>query len=148
MLLYDHFLTLDQEVEEIWKAKWTLPKIFFLTLRYLVPALMIIETYRKPDSFHVNLLGLIPCSLTEISGISNHEITIDVCRLFVLHAICSQSLPVVRCSTKLWEHRLITLQLQGLVLFLDDHGHGVHHRQQLYVRPFAQLTSCFDRLSA
>jgi hypothetical protein len=59
MLLYDHFLTLDQEVEEIWKAKWTLPKIFFLILRYMVPALMIIETYRKPDSLHVNLLGLI-----------------------------------------------------------------------------------------
>jgi len=61
LLLYDHFLTLDQEVEEIWKAKWTLPKIFFLILRYTVPAMMIIETY-------------------QISGISNHEITIDFCR--------------------------------------------------------------------
>jgi Family of unknown function (DUF6533) len=52
ILLYDHALTLDQEVEEIWKAKWTLPKIFFLVLRYMVPVLMIIETYR--DYFNVS----------------------------------------------------------------------------------------------
>jgi len=73
MLLYDHFLTLDQEVEEIWKAKWTLPKIFFLILRYLVPSLMIIETY-------------------QISGISNHEITIDFCKgWFVFSMIMAMS---------------------------------------------------------
>ena len=51
MLLYDHLLTFDQEVEEIWKAKWTLPKSFFLILRYLVPSVLIIQTYRDCITF-------------------------------------------------------------------------------------------------
>ncbi|KAG8730715.1 hypothetical protein FRC12_020111, partial [Ceratobasidium sp. 428] len=29
-LLYDHVITIDQEVERIWKAPWSLPKVLFL----------------------------------------------------------------------------------------------------------------------
>ncbi|KAJ6464360.1 hypothetical protein C8R45DRAFT_1023812 [Mycena sanguinolenta] len=37
VLLYDHLLTLDDEVEYIWRANNTVAKILFLILRYLVP---------------------------------------------------------------------------------------------------------------
>ncbi|KAH7106135.1 hypothetical protein BKA62DRAFT_826511 [Auriculariales sp. MPI-PUGE-AT-0066] len=34
MFLYDYFLTLPDEVEHIWKARWSLAKALFLLLRY------------------------------------------------------------------------------------------------------------------
>ena len=44
MMLYDHILTLDDEVRLIWNAKTTLPKILFLLNRYMIPICMIIKT--------------------------------------------------------------------------------------------------------
>jgi hypothetical protein len=44
VLLYDHVLTLGDEVKYIWSAPTTLAKILFLTLRYMVPAFMTVET--------------------------------------------------------------------------------------------------------
>ncbi|KAJ6589742.1 hypothetical protein B0H19DRAFT_1104604 [Mycena capillaripes] len=38
--LYDHLLTLDDEVEYIWSAPTTLAKVLFLILRYMVPLFM------------------------------------------------------------------------------------------------------------
>ncbi|TFY59557.1 hypothetical protein EVG20_g7745 [Dentipellis fragilis] len=40
VLLYDHVLTFDDEVEYVWKARMSLPKFLFLFNRYLVPTLM------------------------------------------------------------------------------------------------------------
>ncbi|KAA1473315.1 hypothetical protein DENSPDRAFT_839774 [Dentipellis sp. KUC8613] len=45
VLLYDHVLTFDDEVEYVWKARMSLPKFLFLFNRYLVPTLMVISTY-------------------------------------------------------------------------------------------------------
>jgi len=44
MLLYDHMLTFDQEVQLIWSTKLTLPSLLFLFNRYVVPVAMIIRT--------------------------------------------------------------------------------------------------------
>ncbi|KDQ58695.1 hypothetical protein JAAARDRAFT_34537 [Jaapia argillacea MUCL 33604] len=33
-VVYDHLITIDQEVELIWRRRWTLPKFMFLTIRY------------------------------------------------------------------------------------------------------------------
>ncbi|KAJ7583914.1 hypothetical protein C8J56DRAFT_1094854 [Mycena floridula] len=41
LLLYDHLLTFDDEVELIWSTRWTLPKVLFLLVRYLVPISMV-----------------------------------------------------------------------------------------------------------
>ncbi|KAF7324934.1 hypothetical protein MKEN_00535700 [Mycena kentingensis (nom. inval.)] len=41
MLLYDHVLTLDDEVEFIWSAPNTVAKILFLIMRYMVPLFML-----------------------------------------------------------------------------------------------------------
>ncbi|KIJ17896.1 hypothetical protein PAXINDRAFT_98073 [Paxillus involutus ATCC 200175] len=34
VMLYDHFLTFDQEIEHIWNKPWTLTSILYVTLRY------------------------------------------------------------------------------------------------------------------
>ncbi|KAG1782189.1 hypothetical protein EV702DRAFT_512201 [Suillus placidus] len=44
ILLWDHFLTVHDEVELIWRARWSLPKLLFLFNRYVVPACLIIFT--------------------------------------------------------------------------------------------------------
>ncbi|EEB89744.1 hypothetical protein MPER_12126, partial [Moniliophthora perniciosa FA553] len=36
ILLYDHLLTFDDEVELIWKGEWRFPKLMFLFIRYIV----------------------------------------------------------------------------------------------------------------
>ncbi|KAJ7441298.1 hypothetical protein B0H11DRAFT_2252188 [Mycena galericulata] len=44
ILLYDHLLTFDAEVKYIWSAPTSLGKIMFLTLRYMVPAFLFVQT--------------------------------------------------------------------------------------------------------
>ncbi|KDQ61493.1 hypothetical protein JAAARDRAFT_30943 [Jaapia argillacea MUCL 33604] len=45
--LYDHALTIDLEVELIWKKRWSLAKILFAVNRYLGSAVLILETARQ-----------------------------------------------------------------------------------------------------
>ncbi|KAJ7037654.1 hypothetical protein C8F04DRAFT_1091957 [Mycena alexandri] len=40
VLLYDHLLTLDDEVRYVWSAPTTLAKVLFLVMRYMVPLFM------------------------------------------------------------------------------------------------------------
>jgi len=58
-LLYDHIISFSDEVELVWKAKWTFAKAIFLLLRYAVPCAFIVHNYQlaglnlvqKPNSF-------------------------------------------------------------------------------------------------
>ncbi|KAJ7201900.1 hypothetical protein GGX14DRAFT_571163 [Mycena pura] len=43
-LLYNHLLTLDDEVEYIWSAQNTVAKMLFLVLRYMVPLFLVAQT--------------------------------------------------------------------------------------------------------
>lgn len=43
-LLFDHVITLDQEVERIWKSPWSLPKLLFLFNRYTGPISLLVNT--------------------------------------------------------------------------------------------------------
>lgn len=45
VLLYDHLLTLDDEIQYVWKTKTTVPKVLFLLNRYFVPIVMIVNMY-------------------------------------------------------------------------------------------------------
>ncbi|KAF7351580.1 hypothetical protein MSAN_01590500 [Mycena sanguinolenta] len=47
VLLYDHLLTLDDEVEYVWKADNTVAKVLFLILRYMVPLFLTGETITR-----------------------------------------------------------------------------------------------------
>jgi len=42
VLIYEYFLTLDQEVTQIWTLPFRLPKILFIINRYFTPALLIL----------------------------------------------------------------------------------------------------------
>ncbi|KAF7345665.1 hypothetical protein MVEN_01586100 [Mycena venus] len=44
LVLYDHLLTLDDEVEYIWSAPTSVAKILFLILRYMVPSFLTVHT--------------------------------------------------------------------------------------------------------
>jgi len=41
LVVYDHLITLDNEVSMIWTLKWRLPKFLFLINRYIVPPLLL-----------------------------------------------------------------------------------------------------------
>lgn len=45
ILLWDHFLTIHDEVELVWRAQMSFPKLLFLFNRYVVPICLIILTY-------------------------------------------------------------------------------------------------------
>ena len=47
ILLYDHLLTLGDEVEYVWKARGTIPKYLFLINRYTVPLIMLGDVHCK-----------------------------------------------------------------------------------------------------
>jgi len=44
VLLYDHILTFDQELQSIWHTKMTWSKLLFLFNRYMVPIAMLLRT--------------------------------------------------------------------------------------------------------
>lgn len=45
-MIYDHIISFSDEVELVWKAKWTLPKTIFLLLRYAVPCALIVHAFQ------------------------------------------------------------------------------------------------------
>ena len=47
ILLYDHLLTLKDEVELVWKARLTVAQVLFLILRYLPLIGVMIENIRE-----------------------------------------------------------------------------------------------------
>jgi len=68
LMLYDHVLTFDEEVRLIWSARWTLPKVLFLLIRYLVPVGLIIN-------------------ISEMSGLGNDWVTTPFCKVWFAVAI-------------------------------------------------------------
>ncbi|KII84905.1 hypothetical protein PLICRDRAFT_45740 [Plicaturopsis crispa FD-325 SS-3] len=41
LILYDHFITLDTEIQRIWPLKWRLPKVLFMINRYIASPLIV-----------------------------------------------------------------------------------------------------------
>ncbi|EPQ54345.1 hypothetical protein GLOTRDRAFT_111644 [Gloeophyllum trabeum ATCC 11539] len=68
VLLWDHLLTFEDEVEFVWKAEWAVPKVLFLGLRYIVPVMLIINTY-------------------QMSGLVTHHLSDTVCKVWLSLAI-------------------------------------------------------------
>ncbi|KAJ7206448.1 hypothetical protein C8J57DRAFT_356910 [Mycena rebaudengoi] len=64
ILLYDHLLTFGDELRLIWSAKSSSTKFLFLTMRYLVPSLMVLNT-------------------VAISGLSGMHLSNDVCKAWI-----------------------------------------------------------------
>ncbi|KAJ7321056.1 hypothetical protein DFH08DRAFT_889861 [Mycena albidolilacea] len=62
ILLYDHLLTLQDEVEYIWSAPSTVAKTLFLILRYMVPSFLTAQTITRSG------LAAIPMSDVTYAG--------------------------------------------------------------------------------
>ncbi|KAF8162619.1 hypothetical protein B0H34DRAFT_692088 [Crassisporium funariophilum] len=45
ILVYDHCLTFDTEVQRIWTLRWKLPKYLFILTRYLLPPVLFFEGF-------------------------------------------------------------------------------------------------------
>ncbi|KIY67388.1 hypothetical protein CYLTODRAFT_294124 [Cylindrobasidium torrendii FP15055 ss-10] len=95
VLLYDHVLLLADEVEYVWKARWSATKVGFLWLRYAVPASVIMHTY-------------------QIAGMGNGDLTDKVCQtLFDISLVIGQitifigNLLVLRHLWNLWHHKTL-----------------------------------------
>jgi len=43
LLLYDHVITLDKEIDWIWTLRWRLPKILFVINRYFITAVLMLQ---------------------------------------------------------------------------------------------------------
>lgn len=53
-LFYDHILSFSDEVEYVWKARWTIPKVLFLLVRYAVPSALLLHIYQLMGTRHGN----------------------------------------------------------------------------------------------
>lgn len=49
MLLYDHVLTLDSEIDLIWHRRFTFPTYIFFIFRYLTPLVCILTVVAEHD---------------------------------------------------------------------------------------------------
>ncbi|KIM79938.1 hypothetical protein PILCRDRAFT_9833 [Piloderma croceum F 1598] len=56
LLLYDHVITLDKEIEWIWTLRWRLPKVIFIVNRYIITTCLLID-------FLPNFIYPLPLSL-------------------------------------------------------------------------------------
>ncbi|KAJ7905053.1 hypothetical protein B0H13DRAFT_2663232 [Mycena leptocephala] len=68
ILIYDHLLSLPDEVRLVWSAKFTSSKILFLALRYCVPIVMIVHT-------------------VQLAGLSNITLPDTVCKVWYTFGI-------------------------------------------------------------
>jgi len=77
IILYDHFVTLDDEVELIWKSSWSWGKGLFIMNRYYAMISVIVNTYglftpHLSDAFCLHFFrwqgwtGLIACMIAEV----------------------------------------------------------------------------------
>ncbi|KAJ7245638.1 hypothetical protein B0H12DRAFT_1127415 [Mycena haematopus] len=77
IVVFDHIITLDVEVELIWKSPWSMGKVLFIINRYYTLASLVINNYgffssSLTDSFCLRFFrwqgwtGLIACMIAEI----------------------------------------------------------------------------------
>ncbi|KAL0958456.1 hypothetical protein HGRIS_000598 [Hohenbuehelia grisea] len=45
IIIYDHFLTLSDEINLIWRASWSVGKVLFILNRYFALASLIVNNY-------------------------------------------------------------------------------------------------------
>ncbi|KAJ3537703.1 hypothetical protein NMY22_g5483 [Coprinellus aureogranulatus] len=100
IILFDHALTFDGEVEHIWKARWSAGKVMFLINRYYTIASVIFNNYgffstTLTDEFCRRFLlwqgttGLLSCAIAEI---------ILQMRIYAMYSLNKTVLAVMICG--------------------------------------------------
>ncbi|GJE92490.1 hypothetical protein PsYK624_086440 [Phanerochaete sordida] len=87
-LVYDHLLTLDQEIDLIWRGRPGFVSLIFLVNRYLVPCILIVDVYEQsgvtPSSkLFCQVWTVLQSYLTLASFMLIHAIV--AIRVFALH---------------------------------------------------------------
>ncbi|KIJ31404.1 hypothetical protein M422DRAFT_783790 [Sphaerobolus stellatus SS14] len=104
VLIYDHLLLLDEEIQLIWNSRTTRAKILFLVNRYLVPSALIVGTYGLSGLSKAGL-GVTVCKvwLTIVTFLL--VVTLFIANLFVLYrvnALWAHSPAVYRSTISLY----------------------------------------------
>ncbi|KZT51478.1 hypothetical protein CALCODRAFT_512658 [Calocera cornea HHB12733] len=108
MFLYEIIITLDSEVELVWRKSWTLPKILYLLSRY--------------GGFGLSLLVTVVSSINENNGFCRIFNAVEYC-FFILSSLSADSLLLVRvCAIystagSTWVFRDVALRRGLLVCF-------------------------------
>jgi len=101
LLLYDHLITLDKEVEWIWTLRWRLPKVLFFLNRYAITALLFIP------------IG-IPSFLFPLSiSFCDFHFRLSLCMPLV-NMSCAELLIIMRVRSLYGHNKVITWSLCGL----------------------------------
>jgi len=106
MLLYDHMLTFDQEVNRIWKQKFSGVTLLFLTNRYLTPIqfTIIMVAFHYPS-----WTGKVCEKYVVFEGASSATL-IAVCQLIMIirvYALYHRSLAIIIFLMILWATQII-----------------------------------------
>ncbi|KIK46862.1 hypothetical protein CY34DRAFT_75259 [Suillus luteus UH-Slu-Lm8-n1] len=108
VLLWDHFLTVHDEVELVWRAQLSFPKLLFLFNRYVVPTCLIILTYAT-SGFSDDILSDSVCIIPYP--------TVSQCLYELSVSILTQTVLILLRLWVLWD-RKTRLVLATLPLFL------------------------------
>ncbi|KZO90331.1 hypothetical protein CALVIDRAFT_409216 [Calocera viscosa TUFC12733] len=81
MFLYEILITLDAEVELVWRKSWSLPKVLYILSRY--------------GGFGLSLLVTIVSSINENNGVCRIFNAVEYC-FFILSSLSADSLLLVR----------------------------------------------------
>ncbi|KAH8822646.1 hypothetical protein DL96DRAFT_1618590, partial [Flagelloscypha sp. PMI_526] len=124
VLLYDHLLTFEQEVNYVWKAKRSIARTLFLILRYTVPVFLLVY------------------NATGLSGIAKFNLPDDVrfCKVWLIATAClgqitigiTNAIVLLRLWV-IWKRDLLLMKLTGVGFVLCQLGSlaavGISSRQ-------------------
>jgi len=101
LLLYDHLITLDMELEWIWTLRWRLPKIIFVVNRYVITSLLVLSSI--PDLIFPISVSF--CNFHLYLWLGLPLLNFGAAELLIIIRVCS-----------LYGHQKIVVWLLGLLL--------------------------------
>ncbi|KAI0821501.1 hypothetical protein BC629DRAFT_1587759 [Irpex lacteus] len=107
-LLYDHLLTLDSEIDLIWRARTGFVSVIFLLNRYIVPLMLIVDTYE--------LSGVAADSVTFCRIWTATQSVLTLASFMSIHAIVSIRVYALH-SGRAWIRRV--LWISGSLYFFS-----------------------------
>lgn len=85
ILFYDQLLSIDDEVEFIWKAQISAPKVSFLMVRYIMPAALFVNAFQQsysnvmlPETFCKSWFDVAAVLFILVVGIENFLVLLHV----------------------------------------------------------------------
>ncbi|KIM75614.1 hypothetical protein PILCRDRAFT_827050 [Piloderma croceum F 1598] len=119
LVLYDHVITLGEEIKWIWTLRWGLPKIIFLTNRYIITSFFVLSTVSQT----IYPLTLSVCKFVGSFLTWSPIFTFSAAELLMIIRVCS-----------LYGHRKLVIWFLGICFILAVTSSVV--TQVLFLRSF------------